>query len=445
MTEPLSVVILAAGKGTRMRNELPKVLHPLAGLPLIGHVLRTAEALAPRALIVVLGPGMERVAAVVRHLSPSAQIVIQDPQLGTGHALSSARSAVQDTGSVLVLYGDTPLVRPRTCRQLLDAQAGAAVAVLGMRPPDPSGYGRLRFAAGRLVEIVEERHASAELLAAAPCNSGLMALDATRLSVLLDALPLRPEKNEIYLTDAVAAARAQGWSVAATECAWTEGQGVNSQAQLAEVAALLQQRLRAAALDNGVVMAAPDTVQLASDTWLAPGVVVEPYVVFGPGVWVEDGAVIHSFSHIEGARVGPRASVGPFARLRPGTELAEAVRLGNFVETKAARFGRGAKANHLSYVGDAEIGAGANLGAGTITCNYDGVNKHRTVIGEGAFVGSNSALVAPVAIGNRALVAAGSTITQDVPDGALAVARERQQNRPGHADRMRERRAVPRA
>jgi bifunctional UDP-N-acetylglucosamine pyrophosphorylase/glucosamine-1-phosphate N-acetyltransferase len=446
MTEPLSVVVLAAGKGTRMRNELPKVLHPLAGLPLIAHVLRCAGALQPRRICVVLGPGMDAVAAAVRSTCATAEIVIQEPQLGTGHALQVARPALAESGSVLVLYGDTPLVTPQTCARLLAMQrdGDAAMTVLAMRPPDPSGYGRLRFEGGQLVEIVEERHADEALRVQAPCNSGLMALDAARLTTLLEALPLRPGKNEIYLTDVVAAAVARGWGASAVEGDWIEGQGVNSQAQLAAVEELLQARLRASALYQGVIMPAPHTVHLAYDTSLASGAMVEPYVVFGPGVRVETGAVIHSFSHLEGARIGAHASVGPFARLRPGTELGEAARVGNFVEAKAAYLGAGAKANHLSYVGDAHVGAGANVGAGTITCNYDGFAKHRTVIGERAFIGSNSALVAPVTIGASAIVAAGSTVTEDVPDNALAIARQRQEIRPGQAEKVRQRKALRR-
>jgi bifunctional UDP-N-acetylglucosamine pyrophosphorylase/glucosamine-1-phosphate N-acetyltransferase len=446
MSQPLSVVILAAGKGTRMRNLRPKVLHPLAGLPVIGHVLATAAQLDPATLVVVLAEGMDEVAAVVRGRAPAAHVAVQEPQLGTGHAVMAARDLLPGSCPVLVLYGDTPLLTAATAATLVQARADAdaAVAVLGMRPPDPTGYGRLRMVDGRLVEIVEERHADAELRATALCNSGVMAFDATRLPALLDALVLRPEKGEYYLTDVVAAAVDRGWPVVAVEGPWQEGQGINSQAQLAEVAGMLQERLRGRLLESGVIMEAPGTVFLAADSVVAPGAVLEPYVVLGPGVRVGAGAVVHAFSHLEGAVVGPGCSVGPFARLRPGADLEEAARVGNFVEVKAARLGRGAKANHLSYVGDAEVGAGANLGAGTITCNYDGFAKHRTEVGPGAFIGSNTALVAPVRVGAGSIVAAGSTITADVPDGALAVARERQHTLPSRATALRERLAARR-
>jgi bifunctional UDP-N-acetylglucosamine pyrophosphorylase/glucosamine-1-phosphate N-acetyltransferase len=441
MTLPLSVVVLAAGKGTRMRNPLPKVLHPLAGRPLIGHVLDSAGQLEPEALVVVLAPDMEEVATVVRGLAPRARIAIQDPPLGTGHALIAARGLLPTSGTVLVLYGDTPLLTAATARSLVDRQQSQAAAaiVLGIRPPDPSGYGRLRLADGRLVEIVEERHAHDELRRSAACNSGVMAFDAARLPALLDALPLRSEKNEYYLTDTVAEAVARGWPVGAVEGPWQEGQGVNSQRQLAEVGAMLQARLRTALLDGGVIMPAPDTVFLSADSVVEAGAVIEPYVVLGPGVHICAGAVVHAFSHLEGARVGPACSVGPFARLRPGAVLDEAARVGNFVEIKAARLGTGAKVNHLAYVGDADVGAGANIGAGAITCNYDGFGKHRTEIGARAFIGSNSALVAPVKVGEGAIIGAGSTITRDVPAESVAVARATQEAREGMAPELRER------
>lgn len=444
MSQPLSIVILAAGKGTRMCNPRPKVLHPLAGRPVIDHVLATAARLEPAILVVVLAAGMDEVAAFVARRVAAARTATQEPQLGTGHAVMAARDLLPGRGTVLVLYGDTPLLTAATAARLVAArtEADAAVAVLGMRPPDPAGYGRLRVVDGRLVEIVEERHAEAALRATALCNSGVMAFDASRLPALLDALPLRPEKGEYYLTDAVAAAAGRGWPVVAVEGPWQEGQGINSQAQLAAVAALLQARLRGRLLEAGVIMEAPDTVFLSEDSIVAPGAVLEPYVVLGPGVRIGAGAVVHAFTHLEGAVVGAGCSVGPFARLRPGATLEETARVGNFVEVKAARLGRGAKANHLSYVGDAQVGPGANLGAGTITCNYDGFAKHPTEVGAGAFIGSNTALVAPVRVGAGSIVAAGSTITADVPDDALAVARERQQILPGRATALRARLAA---
>lgn len=440
MNQELSIVVLAAGKGTRMKNGLAKVLHPLAGWPLIRHVLATAAALRPSRTVVVLAPSMDEVAAEVERSAPGAAIAIQDPPLGTGHALMAARSRLPAAGTVLVLYGDTPLITADTLERLVACRRdhAAAVAVLGMAPPDPTGYGRLRFEGRELVELVEERHADPLLRREGLCNSGVMAFDARRLGELLDVLPLRPEKNEHYLTDAVAAARARGWSCRAIEGPWQEGLGVNSQAQLAEAEAIYQDRRRAALLEAGVVMPAPATVHLAADTAIEPGATIEPYVVFGPGVRIGARAVVHAFSHLEGAAVAEGAAVGPFARLRPGAELAAGARVGNFVEVKNAKLAEGAKANHLTYLGDAAVGRDANVGAGTITCNYDGFGKHRTEIGDGAFIGSNTALVAPVRIGPGAIVGAGSTIVHDVPGDALAVARGRQEIREGHAARLRD-------
>jgi bifunctional UDP-N-acetylglucosamine pyrophosphorylase/glucosamine-1-phosphate N-acetyltransferase len=441
MAIPLCVTILAAGKGTRMKNTLPKVLHPLAGLTLIEHVLATARALESDHNVVVLAAGMEDVSTVVGRVSPAAVIAIQEPQLGTGHALMVAQDALPAEGTVLVLFGDTPLMTAGTLRRLVEAReaADAAVAVLGMRPTDPAGYGRLRLAEARLVEIVEDRHADEALKREAPCNSGVMAFDAARLPALLERLPLRPEKNEHYLTDAVGLAVARGWPCVAIESPAEEGLGVNDQAQLAAVARILQDRLRARALAEGVIMPAPGTVYLCADTELAPGAAIEPYVVFGPGVRVGPGAVIHSFSHLEQTVVESKAEIGPFARLRPGSEIGAGAKIGNFVETKNTKLAAGAKANHLTYLGDATVGAKANVGAGTITCNYDGFGKYPTRIGEGAFIGSNTALVAPVSIGATAIVAAGSVVTCDVPDDGFAVARTRQETRENRAGRLRER------
>lgn len=441
MAVPLCVTILAAGKGTRMKNTLPKVLHPLAGRTLIEHVLATAAALGPARTVVVLAPGMEDVAGVVGRAAPAATIALQEPQLGTGHALMAARPSLPETGTVLVMFGDTPLITAGTLRRLvgaLEAEA-AAVAVLGMRPHDPAGYGRLRVEGGRLLEIVEDRHAGDALRRQAACNSGVMAFDAARLGPLLEALPLHAEKNEHYLTDAVAAAVKRGWRCVAIEGPAEEGLGVNSQAQLADATRILQDRLRAAAMDQGVIMPAPETVHLSADTEIAPGAVIEPYVVLGPGVRIGAGAIVHSFSHLEKAIVAAKAEVGPFARLRPGSEIGEGAKIGNFVETKNTKLAPGAKANHLTYLGDASIGAKANIGAGTITCNYDGFGKYPTRIGEGAFIGSNTALVAPVTVGAQAIVAAGSVVTRDVPDDGFAVARARQETKENRAGWLRER------
>jgi len=441
MAAPLCVIILAAGKGTRMKNALPKVLHPLAGRKLIEHVLASAEALAPASTVVVLGPAMDDVASVVGRSRLAPAVALQEPQLGTGHALMAAKALLPEAGTVLVMFGDTPLLTDATLRRLIEAREAddAAVAVLGIRPAEPSGYGRLRIEGGRLVEIVEDRHAGAALKQHAACNSGVMAFDAARLGSLLEKLKLRPEKGEYYLTDAVGLAVARGWACLAIEGPAEEGLGVNSQAQLAEVGQIVQRRLRERALAQGVIMPAPETVFLAADTEIGPGALIEPHVVFGPGIRVGPEAVIHAFSHLEKAVVAAGAEIGPFARLRPGSEIGEGAKIGNFVETKNTRLAPGAKANHLTYLGDTVVGAKANIGAGTITCNYDGFGKYPTQIGAGAFIGSNTALVAPVTIGAEAIVAAGSVVTRDVPDDGFAIARARQETREHRAGWLRER------
>ena len=442
MPAPLTVVLLAAGKGTRMRSERPKVLHPLAGRPMIAHVLETAAALAPARALVILAPAMDRVAAEVDRGPLPAVIVHQEPQLGTGHALMAARAGLPPAGEVLVLYADTPLATAGTLNRLLEARraADAAVAVLGFRPPDATGYGRLAFDQAGLAAIVEERHADATLKREGLCNAGIMAFDAARLMPLLDALEIKQPKGEYYLTDVVEHARARGWACTATEGPYEAGLGINSQAQLAEAEAILQARLRLAAMAGGVTLTAPETVFLAADTELAAGVEVGPYVVFGPGVTVAEGAQILPFCHLVGVRIEAGARIGPFTRIRPGAEIGEGAHVGNFVEVKNARLEAGAKANHLSYIGDARVGARSNIGAGTITCNYDGIAKYRTEIGAGVFVGSNSALVAPVTIGDGAFVGAGSTINRDVPPGSLSIARGRQTDIPDGAARLRARR-----
>jgi bifunctional UDP-N-acetylglucosamine pyrophosphorylase / glucosamine-1-phosphate N-acetyltransferase len=443
MSDSVTLVVLAAGKGTRMKSPRPKVLHRLAGRSMIHHVLAVAAELAPRRAVVVLAPDMAEVAAEVERAPQPATIVFQEPQLGTGHALLAARDQLPAAGEVLVLYGDTPLLTSATLRSLLEARraAAAAVAVLGMRPPDPAGYGRLAFAGGELAAIVEERHADDELKRDGLCNAGIMAFDAARLRTLLDALEIRTPKNEYYLTDVVAHAHARGWPCVAIEMPWLEALGVNSQAQLAEAEAVLQHRLRQAAMTAGVTLIGPETVFLAADAQLEADVEIGPYVVFGPGVRVARGARILPFCHLEGVTIGPGAQIGPFARFRPHSEIGAGAKVGNFVEVKNAVLEAGAKANHLSYIGDARIGAKANIGAGTIVCNYDGFAKHRTDIGAGAFIGSNTALVAPVTIGAGAVVGAGSTISRDVPPGSLSIARGRQTDIPDGAARLRARRA----
>jgi bifunctional UDP-N-acetylglucosamine pyrophosphorylase / glucosamine-1-phosphate N-acetyltransferase len=343
-----------------------------------------------------------------------------------------------------VLYGDTPLIGAGTLRRLLQARrdAHAAVAVLGMSPPDRTGYGRFLQEDGRLAAIVEERHADPELKRTGLCNAGVMAMDAARLPDLLAGMPHRPDKNEYYLTDIVELARQRGWPCVAMEGPWQDGIGVNSQVQLAEAYRLFQERLRQAALEAGVIMTAPETVHLSADTQIEPGAILEPYVVIGPKVRIGARAHVQAFSHLADCSIDHGAEIGPFARVRPGSRIGSGAKIGNFVETKNAVIEPGAKVNHLSYVGDASVGAEANLGAGTITCNYDGFSKHRTEIGAGAFIGSNSALVAPVRIGTGALVGAGSVITADVPDDALAVTRPQQIVRAGHAATLRKRLAA---
>jgi bifunctional UDP-N-acetylglucosamine pyrophosphorylase/glucosamine-1-phosphate N-acetyltransferase len=429
-------IVLAAGEGTRMRSTRPKVLHQLAGRSLLAHVL---TALDDGRVAVVVGPGSEAVAQEAERVLPAAECFVQRERRGTAHAVLAARAAIaRGADDIMVVFGDTPLIRPQTLRLLRAAlKDGAAVALLGFYPADPTGYGRLIVKDGELVAIREEADASAAEHGIKLCNGGVMGLAGANALAILDRIGNDNRKGEYYLSDAVALARDMDLKAVAVEVEEDEVSGINTKAQLAQAEAALQQRLRKAALEAGVTMTAPETVYLAADTKLGRDVAIEPYVVFGPGVTVEDEAVIHSFSHLAGAHVGKRASVGPFARLRPGTRLGEGSRIGNFVEVKEATIGIGAKANHLSYIGDASVGADANVGAGTITCNYDGVEKHRTEIGKGAFIGSNSALVAPVKIGDGAYVGSGSVITSDVPADALAIARGRQTVKEGWVERLR--------
>jgi bifunctional UDP-N-acetylglucosamine pyrophosphorylase/glucosamine-1-phosphate N-acetyltransferase len=432
-------VVLAAGEGTRMRSSRPKVLHEIGGRSLIGHALAAVGAIGGRTAVVV-GPGQDAVVEAAKIVSPGAAFYVQQERRGTAHAVLAARAALAESADdVVVAFADTPLITPQTIMRLRGALAsGVGVAVLGFRPADPSGYGRLIVDDhGGLVAIREEKDASPAERAIGLCNSGLMALAGLTALAILEQIGDDNAKREFYLTDAVAAARAMGLAAVALETNEDEVRGVNTQAQLAEAEAVLQQRLRAAAHGAGVTMVAPETVHLAADTRLGRDVTIEPYVVFGPGVTVEDGALIRSFSHIEGAHIGRGARIGPFARLRPGADLEADVHVGNFVEIKAARLEQGAKANHLAYIGDARIGAGSNIGAGTITCNYDGFRKHLTEIGRDTFIGSNSALVAPVRVGDGAYVASGSVITQNVPADAVAFGRARQANKEGYASRLR--------
>jgi bifunctional UDP-N-acetylglucosamine pyrophosphorylase/glucosamine-1-phosphate N-acetyltransferase len=432
-------IVLAAGEGTRMRSGLPKVLHRIAGRPLLAHVLGAIAEVGVTDTAVVIGPAEETVAAEIKRAAPSAKSFVQQERRGTAHAVLAARGAIQrQPDDILIVYGDTPLIRPASLVQLRRALAdGAAVAVLGFRAAAPSGYGRLIMADGELVAIREEADASASERQAALCNGGTMALAGKTALAILERIGNQNRKGEFYLTDAIEIARGMALRAVAVEVEEDEMRGINTKKQLAEAEAVAQQRLRQAALDAGVTLVAPETVYLCPDTKFGRDVVVEPFVVFGEKVTIEDGAVIHSFSHIAGAHIGKGVSVGPFARLRPGTRLGEGARIGNFVEVKEAVIEAGAKANHLTYLGDASVGANANIGAGTITCNYDGAAKHRTEIGRDAFIGSNSALVAPVKIGNGAYVGSGSVITQDVPDDALALGRSRQATKKDWAKRLR--------
>jgi bifunctional UDP-N-acetylglucosamine pyrophosphorylase/glucosamine-1-phosphate N-acetyltransferase len=432
-------IVLAAGEGTRMRSDRPKVLHALAGRPLLAHVLAAIKQAGVTATAVVVGPNQDAVAAAARQVVPEGQCFVQSERRGTAHAVLAAKAAIaRGADDILVVYGDTPLISPETLARLRAPLArGAAVAVLGFRPRDPAGYGRLVVQGDDLIAIREEADASASERAIALCNGGLMGLAGNQALAILERIGDDNRKHEFYLTDAVEIARAMKLRAVAVEVEEDEVRGINTKAQLAETEAVMQQRLRKAALDAGVTLVAPETVFLCADTKFGKDVVVEPYVVFGENVTVADGAVIRSFSHVVGAQVGKEALVGPFARLRPGTRLGEGSHIGNFVEVKEAMIEAGAKANHLAYLGDAFVGAGANVGAGTICCNYDGAEKHRTEIGKGAFIGSNSALVAPVKIGEGAYIGSGSVITDDVPAGALGLGRGRQTIKEGWASRLR--------
>jgi len=432
----LAIVILAAGKGTRMQSSLPKVMHSLAQRPMLSHVIAAAESLRPEQIVVVVGPDMPSVvAAAAPHPT-----VLQSGQRGTGDAVRTALPALDRPSDVLVLYGDTPLVEPDTLRRMLEERRrhSAAVVVLGMRVTPPVSYGRLVLDRdGNLAEIIEAAEASPDILALDLCNSGVMAIDGAALPGLVERLTPSPVKDEFYLTDIVALARQDGRIARVIEAPASELAGVDSRAGLAAAEAALQAKLRAKALVAGVTMTDPSTVWFSADTKLGRDVTIEPNVVFGPGVTIEDGVAIKSFCHIEGALIRAGSIVGPFARLRPGSAIGPDAHVGNFVELKNAVLGQGAKANHLTYLGDATIGAGSNIGAGTITCNYDGFFKCRTEIGSNVFIGSNSALVAPLSVGDGALIAAGSTITRDVPADAIVVARGEQIEKPGQAARFR--------
>jgi bifunctional UDP-N-acetylglucosamine pyrophosphorylase/glucosamine-1-phosphate N-acetyltransferase len=440
MSRPLLTVVLAAGKGTRMRSDLPKVLHRIAGRSMLGHVLALAKGVGGDRLAVVVGPGMGNVRAEALAAAPGASVFVQETQLGTADAVLAAREEIaRHTGDLLVLFADTPLITPETvCRLIEELDRGASVAVLGFEARDPGSYGRLvTDPQGALVAIREAKDATPAELAIRLCNSGVMAFRLEQPLAVLDKIGNANAKGEFYLTDAIALVREAGGRAGVVVCEGDEVLGVNARRELAAAEAIWQRRARERAMADGATLIAPETVWFSFDTVLGRDVLVEPNVFFGPGVTVGDGVEIRANSYLEGARVGAGARIGPYARLRPGAVLGRDVHVGNFVEVKNVALGDGAKANHLAYLGDGSVGAGANIGAGTIFCNYDGFFKHKTEVGEGAFVGSNSALVAPVKIGAGAYIGSGSVITKDVAAGALARERSAQDERPGWAEKFR--------
>ncbi|SHI41896.1 bifunctional UDP-N-acetylglucosamine diphosphorylase/glucosamine-1-phosphate N-acetyltransferase GlmU [Wenxinia saemankumensis] len=435
--DEVNVIVLAAGQGTRMKSDRPKVLHEIGNAPLVVHAIASAEPLSPARLVVVTGHGAAEVGRAVAAHAPDAILVEQRERKGTGHAVMQTRAALEGArGDAIVLYGDTPFIRTDTLREMRAARERHAVVVLGFEAAEPGRYGRLVTTGETLDRIVEFKDATDEERAITLCNSGVICADAGLLFDLLDDVTDDNAAGELYLTDIVGLARAAGRSCGYVTCDEAETLGINSRPELAAAEDAFQARARQAAMEAGATLIAPGTVFLSRDTALGRDCVVEPNVVFGPGVTVAPGARIRAFSHLEGASVGPGATIGPFARLRPGARLEENVHVGNFVEIKKAEIGAGAKVNHLTYIGDAAIGARTNVGAGTITCNYDGVFKHRTEIGADVFVGSNTMLVAPVRIGDGAMTATGTVVTQDVPEGAMAVGRARAEIKPGFARRF---------
>ena len=437
-----AVIILAAGQGTRMRSDTHKVLHPIASQPLLLHLLDRVDALGAEKRVVVVGKGRDQVEKAI--VGRDVAIAVQAEQKGTGHAVQQAEQTLSGyEGPVIVLYGDTPFVETATLRRMLDrldGDGGPGVVVLASSPDDPLKYGRIILGSGdHIARMVEYKDATEEERAVRLCNSGMMAVRSADLFRWLGKVSNDNAAGEYYLPDIVNVAAAEGREAVVIEGDPYEAAGVNSRAELAHLELEWQRRRREQALEEGATLIDPESVWFAYDTKLGRDVTVEPHVVFGPGVQIADGSVIHAFSHIEGAIIGAKASIGPFARIRPGTRLADKTKVGNFVELKKAEIAEGAKVNHLSYVGDASVGACANIGAGTITCNYDGFGKHQTVIGEGAFIGSNTALVAPVVIGEGAIVGAGSVITRDVETDSLAIERNEQKGIAGWARRFRER------
>ena len=436
----VSLIVLAAGMGTRMNSDLPKVLHGLGGVPMLHHALTASRALEPSRIVVVTGHGSSDVAKAAAAFDEAVDCVVQDPQLGTGHAVAHAAPLLANTpGEAIVLYGDTPFVRPETLQTMLDARAAHAVVILGFIPRDPGRYGRLIVNGDQLEKITEWKDATEAERAIPLCNSGVVCAEAKTLFRLVSKITNSNAAGEYYLTDIVEIAKGQGLSVGYVTCPEAETLGINTRAQLAEAEAAFQTRMRAEALDTGVTLTAPETVFFALDTFIGRDAVIGPNVIFGPGVTIESGAEVKGFCHLEGCHISRGATVGPFARLRPGTELAEDVHVGNFVEIKNAVLDEGVKVGHLTYLGDAHVGQHTNIGAGTVTCNYDGVMKHHTEIGKHVFIGSDTMLVAPVTVGDHAMTASCSVITRDIPAGALAIARARQETKPGLAVRIMDR------
>jgi bifunctional UDP-N-acetylglucosamine pyrophosphorylase/glucosamine-1-phosphate N-acetyltransferase len=436
-------IILAAGEGTRMKSATPKVLHKIAGLPMLAHVAKAARNAGGADLAVVIGFGADKLREAISELAIDAEIFVQEERLGTAHAVQAARAALKrGYDDILVMFGDTPLIEADALAAARSRLAqGAAVAVMGFRTNDPSGYGRLIEKDGELVAIREDKDCSEEERRINFCNSGLMAICGRHALEMLDQIGNANAKGEYYLTDVVEIARKSGLKVVATEASFENALGINNRAELAQAEGIWQERARRRMMLAGVTLVAPETVYFSHDTEIGAETTIEPNVWFGPGVTVAEGAKIRAFCHFEGASIGRAADVGPFARLRPGADLKEKAKVGNFCEVKKATLEAGAKVNHLTYIGDARIGAGANIGAGTITCNYDGYSKFFTDIGAGAFIGSNSALVAPVSIGDGAYVASGSVITENVPEDSLAFGRARQKTLPERARILREQRA----
>jgi bifunctional UDP-N-acetylglucosamine pyrophosphorylase/glucosamine-1-phosphate N-acetyltransferase len=432
-------ILLAAGQGSRMQSDLPKVLHKVAAAPLLVHAMKSGQSLGADRTIIVAGHGADQVSKAAQEFDPECEIVLQAEQLGTGHAVAQAAPALQGFhGDAFVLYGDTPFISPDTLTHMSTARKTHDVVVLGFEAADPGRYGRLLMDGDALLRIVEYKDATDDQRAITLCNSGVVAADCATLMGLVAGLRNDNAAGEYYLTDIVEHARAQGLSCTVVRCPEAETMGVNTRADLAAAEAAFQRNARAELLEAGVTLTAPDTVFLAHDTVIGRDTTIGPNVVFGPDVTIESEAKIEAFCHLEGCHVSSGATIGPFARLRPGAEIGAQARIGNFVEVKNAIFDEGAKANHLSYIGDAHVGKAANIGAGTITCNYDGVMKHRTEIGEEAFIGSNASLVAPVRVGARAMTGSGSVITMNVPDEALAIARAKQENKAGLAKRLKD-------